>query len=286
MTRPATVSAVREGRDGTAKLAIALHDGQLVEMVIIPAGERATACLSTQAGCKLRCDFCATGTLGFARDLEAAEIFDQVVIARNYLEQRGALLANIVLMGMGEPLLNLDNVLAAMQRITSPDALAISPYRVTLSTAGIPAGIRRLADERVRFNLAISLHSAVKVTRDRLMPVNKAYPLEALSDAIAYFVKKTGTRPTIEYLLLDGVNDTPGQAEALARFCRAFPVKVNVIEYNPVDGSPYRKSAPEVRDHFVRFLENKNMVVNTRRSRGEDIDAACGQLANKSRRDR
>lgn len=283
VTRPAAVGASREGDDGTTKLAVTLHDGQIVEMVLIPSGDRATACLSTQVGCKLRCDFCATGTIGFARDLEAAEIFAQVIIAKNRLGERGALLANIVLMGMGEPLLNLDNVLSAVQRVTSPDGLAISPYRVTLSTAGIPAGIRRLADEHVRFHLAISLHSAVNATRDRLMPVNKSYPLEALSGAIVYFVEKTGTRPTIEYLLLDGINDTPRQAEALARFCRDFPVKINVIEYNPVDGSPYRRSTPAARDRFVRFLESKNMVVNTRRSRGEEIDAACGQLANKSR---
>lgn len=282
-TRPAAVNAVRESRDGTAKLAVALHDGQLVEMVVIPSRDKATACISTQVGCKLRCGFCATGTIGFARDLEAAEMFDQVIIARKYLEERGMSLANIVLMGMGEPLLNLDRVLDAVRRVTDPEALAISPYRLTLSTAGIPEGIRRLADEGVRFHLAISLHSAVNATRDRLMPINKAYPLEALSDAIAYFVQKTGTRPTIEYLLLDGLNDTPRQAEALARFCRAFPVKVNIIEYHPVDGSPYRRSRPEARDRFVAFLESKNMVVNTRRSRGEDIDAACGQLANKSR---
>jgi 23S rRNA (adenine2503-C2)-methyltransferase len=281
--RPARVVTTRESRDGTVKLGVALHDGPLVEMVLIPDGRRSTACISTQAGCKLRCAFCATGTLGFTRDLDAGEIFDQVVIARRRLEEQGRRLDNVVLMGMGEPLLNLDNVLDALRRVTAPGGLGISPRRVTLSTAGIPDGIRRLADEMPRVQLAVSLHAAVDATRDRLLPVNRAYPLALLSDAIAYFVERGGDRPTIEYLLLDRVNDSPADAAALARFCRRFPVKVNVIEYNPVDGGDYRPATPVARDRFTRFLEEKNMVVNTRRARGQDIDAACGQLANKHR---
>ncbi|MDR1273502.1 MAG: 23S rRNA (adenine(2503)-C(2))-methyltransferase RlmN [Odoribacteraceae bacterium] len=285
--RAAAVTAAQESRDGTTKLGVTLADGLVVEMVLIPAGEgKSTACVSTQVGCKLRCDFCATGRMGFARDLEAGEIVDQVMLARKTLEARGAALGNIVLMGMGEPLLNYDRVLAATRLIASPDALAISPYRLTLSTAGIPAGIRRLADDGARFHLAVSLHSALDATRERLMPVNKAYPLAALSDALAYFVEKTGTRPTLEYLLLDGVNDGEEDARALALFCRRFPVKINVIEYNPVEGSAYKRTPEERRDRFIRALEERNMVVNLRRGRGRDIDAACGQLANFANKER
>jgi 23S rRNA (adenine2503-C2)-methyltransferase len=279
------VATTRESADGTMKLGLEMADGAAVEMVLIPAGRRdegrATACVSTQVGCRLGCAFCATGRLGFSRDLLAEEIFDQVAIARRVLGERGMSLANIVLMGMGEPLLNLDNVLAAIHLVTDAGGLAISPYRVTLSTAGIPAGIRRLADEGARFHLAVSLHSAVEATRERLMPVNRAYPLAELARAIAYFVERTGTRPTFEYLLLDGVNDSEEEARALALFCRQFPVKINVIEFNPVEGIALGRSPGEARDRFIRFLEGRNMVVNLRRGRGGDIDAACGQLANK-----
>ena len=274
----------QESGDGTVKLGMALPDGALVECVLIPGRDKATACVSSQAGCKLRCSFCATGGLGFTRDLRPEEIFDQVVAVRRLAGERGEPLTNIVLMGMGEPLLNYDNVLAAIDRITADDGLAMSPYRVTLSTAGIPEGIRRLADDGARFNLAVSLHSAVNATRDRLMPVNRAYPLPILAEAVKYFVERTGTRPTFEYLLLRGVNDSLDDAKALALYCRQFPVKINIIEYNEVEGSPYRRSPEASRDAFVRFLEGKNMVVNVRRSKGRDIDAACGQLANKHKR--
>jgi 23S rRNA (adenine2503-C2)-methyltransferase len=279
LLRAARVTVERESRDGTAKLGVTLHDGHVVEMVLIPTGDKATACISTQAGCRLRCAFCATGRDGFTRDLEAGEIFDQVTLARQWLEARGMSLSNIVLMGMGEPLLNLDNVLAATRLLIAADGLAISPYRLTLSTAGIPDGIRRLADEGARFHLAVSLHSAVDATRDRLMPVNKAYPLPRLASAIAYFVEKTGTRPTIEYLLLDNVNDSLDDARALALFCRQFPVKINIIEYNPVAGGAFKQTPAATRDRFIHYLESKNIIVTTRRARGTDIDAACGQLA-------
>ena len=183
---------------------------------------------------------------------------------------------------MGEPLLNYENVLTAIEHITAEDGLGMSPYRLTLSTSGIVAGIKRLADDNVRFNLAISLHSAVNTTRDKIMPINKAYPLTELAEAIRYFVDKTGTRPTFEYLLLKGVNDSLDDAKALALFCRQFPVKINIIEYNEVANAPYRHSPDASRDQFVRYLESKNIVVNIRRSKGKDIDAACGQLANKN----
>ena len=274
----------QESGDGTVKLGMALPDGALVECVLIPGRDKATACVSSQAGCKLRCSFCATGGLGFRRDLRPEEIFDQVVAVKRLAEERDTPLTNIVFMGMGEPLMNYDNVTAAIERITAADGLAMSPYRLTLSTAGIPEGIRRLADDGARFNLAVSLHSAVNAVRDRLMPVNRKHPLPELAEAVKYFVERTGTRPTFEYLLLRGVNDSLDDAKALALFCRQFPVKINIIEYNEVEGAPYRHSPEASRDAFVRFLESKNIVVNVRRSKGRDIDAACGQLANKNRR--
>lgn len=276
-----TLTHQQESSDGTTKLGFTLPDGNLIETVLIPGRDKATVCVSSQVGCKLKCSFCATGGLGFTRDLLPEEIFDQVMAVKRLAEERGMPLSNIVLMGMGEPLLNYDNVMNAIERITADDGLGMSPYRITLSTSGIVEGIKRLADDNVRFNLAISLHSAINATREKLMPINRAYPLPLLAEAIKYFVEKTGTRPTFEYLLLRGVNDSIDDAKALAVFCRQFPVKINIIEYNEVDNAPYHHSPDANRDQFVRFLESKNIIVNVRRSKGKDIDAACGQLANK-----
>lgn len=276
-----TLTHQQESSDGTTKLGFTLPDGNLIETVLIPGRDKATVCVSSQVGCKLKCSFCATGGLGFTRDLLPEEIFDQVMAVKRLAEERGMPLSNIVLMGMGEPLLNYDNVMNAIERITADDGLGMSPYRITLSTSGIVEGIKRLADDNVRFNLAISLHSAINATREKLMPINRAYPLPRLAEAIKYFVEKTGTRPTFEYLLLRGVNDSIDDAKALAVFCRQFPVKINIIEYNEVDNAPYHHSPDANRDQFVRFLESKNIIVNVRRSKGKDIDAACGQLANK-----
>ena len=225
--------------------------------------------------------FCATGTLGFKRNLTAGEIFEQVVRAQQAAEAQGQPLSNIVFMGMGEPLLNYEQVLRAIERITAQDGLAMSPYRITVSTAGIPEKIRQLADDGVRFNLALSLHAAKETTRTFLMPVNKAYPLSEIAGSLKYFVEKTGTRPTFEYLLLKDINDSLEDAKALALYCRQFPIKINIIEYNNVEGSGFQHSPDKNRDAFIRFLEGCNMVVNVRRSKGKDIDAACGQLAGK-----
>ena len=268
---------VTESADGTKKYLFRTLEGHYVESAYIPDGERATLCVSSQAGCRMGCRFCATGRQGLQQSLTAAEILNQAVS----LPERDKL-TNLVFMGMGEPLLNYENVLAAIERITAEDGLGMSPYRLTLSTSGIVEGIKRLADDDVRFNLAISLHSAVNTTRDKIMPINKAYPLTKLAEAIRYFVDKTGTRPTFEYLLLKGVNDSLDDAKALALFCRQFPVKINIIEYNEVDNAPYRHSPDASKDQFVRYLESKNIVVNICRSKGKDIDAACGQLANKN----
>ena len=265
--------------DGTIKYLWELQDGNCIETVLMSYHHGNTVCISSQVGCRMGCKFCASTLAGKVRDLTPSEMLDQVLFTQL---DSGREISNIVLMGMGEPLLNYENVLAAIERITAEDGLGMSPYRLTLSTSGIVEGIKRLADDDVRFNLAISLHSAVNTTRDKIMPINKAYPLTELAEAIRYFVDKTGTRPTFEYLLLKGVNDSLDDAKALALFCRQFPVKINIIEYNEVANAPYRHSPDASRDQFVRYLESKNIVVNIRRSKGKDIDAACGQLANKN----
>lgn len=272
---------VQTAGDGTVKTAWRLCDGEIIESVLIPGNQKFTVCVSSQVGCKLGCKFCATGTLGFKRNLTAGEIFDQVTAARLAAEEQGLTLSNIVFMGMGEPLLNYGNVMKAIERLTAADGLAMSPYRITVSTAGIPDKIRQLADDGARFNLAVSLHSADEAARTSLMPVNKAYSLADIAESLKYFVEKTGTRPTFEYLLLKDVNDSLEDAKALARYCRQFPIKINIIEYNEISGSDFRHSPDKKRDEFIRFLESCNMVVNLRRSKGKDIDAACGQLAGK-----
>ena len=274
-------AAGADSQRGTEKTAWRLTDGEIVESVLIPGNQKFTVCVSSQVGCQLGCKFCATGTLGFKRNLTAGEIFEQVVRAQQAAEAQGQPLSNIVFMGMGEPLLNYEQVLRAIERITAQDGLAMSPYRITVSTAGIPEKIRQLADDGVRFNLALSLHAAKETTRTFLMPVNKAYPLSEIAGSLKYFVEKTGTRPTFEYLLLKDINDSLEDAKALALYCRQFPIKINIIEYNNVEGSGFHHSPDKNRDAFIRFLEGCNMVVNVRRSKGKDIDAACGQLAGK-----
>lgn len=277
---------IQTATDGTAKTAWKLHDGLFVESVLIPGKNKFTVCVSSQVGCQLGCRFCATGTLGFKRNLTAGEIFDQVVFAQKAAEEKGSALSNIVFMGMGEPLLNYSNVLTAIKHITDENGLAMSPYRITVSTAGIPEKIRQLADDEVRFNLAISLHAANPDTRSQLMPVNQAYPLDKLAESLKYFVEKTSTRPTFEYLLLNGLNDSVEDARMLAAYCKQFPVKINIIEYNNVEGSAFRHTPDKQRDAFIHFLESRNMIVNVRRSKGKDIDAACGQLANNLKKEK
>jgi 23S rRNA (adenine2503-C2)-methyltransferase len=270
----------RKSTDGTQKTLFRTQDGNPVEGVLIPSKNRTTACISSQSGCALGCAFCATASLKFRQHLSAGEIFDQVVfLNQQSVAQYGCNLDNIVLMGMGEPLLNYTAVKQAIDHITSPEGLGFSPRRVTLSTAGIVDGIRRLADDGVKFNLAVSLHTANNGKRNMLMPINKTNPLNELSRAIVYFYEKTHTRVTLEYLLLGGINDSEADARELALYCRSFPCKINLIEYNPVPGLDFRKSAPANLNGFKQFIESRNMVVNQRQSRGIDIAAACGQLA-------
>jgi 23S rRNA (adenine2503-C2)-methyltransferase len=270
-------------RDKTRKFGFQCPDGLLVEGVLIPSMGRVTACLSSQVGCPLNCSFCATARLTSRRNLSVGEIFDQVVLLQNASQEAfGTHLSNLVFMGMGEPLLNYDSVIAAISHMTAEKGLGISPRRITLSTAGLTKGINRLAKEKVKFNLAISLHTVNDTKRDSLMPVNKSNPLSELAESLKFFFQETGTRISYEYLLMKDFNDSLKDASELAEFCKITPCKINLIEYNEVEGSKHHKTTPERMQAFVDFLESLNMIVNIRRSRGHDIDAACGQLASKS----
>ena len=269
--------------DGTIKNAVKLHDNLVVESVLIPTASRTTACVSSQVGCSLDCTFCATAQLKRMRNLNPDEIYDQVVaIDRQSQLYFHRPLSNIVFMGMGEPLMNYKNVLAAIEKITSADALGMSPNRITLSTSGIPKMIQKLADEQVKFQLAVSLHSARQQVREQIMPFAENFPLESLLEALQYWYQKTKKRITFEYVIWKGVNDTPKDIQALVRFCKQVPSKVNLIQYNSI-GDPKFQQAPEhTIQAYVEALEAASIVVTIRRSRGEDIDAACGQLANKT----
>ncbi len=256
----------------------------MIEGVLIPSENRSTACISSQVGCNLGCEFCATGKLGLKRNLSVGEIYHQIVTLMNLADEKYKLsLTNIVLMGMGEPLLNYDNVLKAMEMVSSDKGLGMSPQRITLSTVGLPRMIKKLADDKVKFNLAVSLHSANDKKRSEFMPVNKRNSLAELSEALVYFNEKTGQRITFEYLLMEGLNDSLKDAKEFAEYCKSFPVKINIIEYNSTNDSRFKRSSNTAFDEFVTFLKGRNLVVNIRRSRGMDIDAACGQLAGKKK---
>ncbi len=277
-----TIANTQQSKDGTIKYAFRLNDGFLVEGVLIPSKDRVTACISSQVGCSLSCTFCATGFLKRERNLRADEIFDQVNLLRKEAERAYNLnLSNIVLMGMGEPLLNYANVMAGINKITSPDGFGMSPQRITLSTAGIAKMIKKLGDDGARFNLALSLHSANNENRSKIMPITESNSLEDLIEAINYFYDKTGTRVTLEYCVINDINDDNMEAEELVAFARRIKCKVNLIEYNPIDLAEFEASSIEKVERFAAFLEDHKVIVNVRRSRGKDIDAACGQLANK-----
>jgi len=275
------ISTAQHSSDGTLKLGFELHDGHFVEGVLIPSGKRMTACISSQVGCSLNCTFCATGYLPRKRNLEFDEIFDQVALIRELAEETyDRPLSNIVLMGMGEPLLNYKNVLKAMEKVSDPEAMGMSPQRITLSTAGISKMIKKLGDDGVRFNLALSLHASSNEKRSKIMPINESNTLEDLVEALNYFYDKTGSRITLEYCVIDGVNDSREDAAELTVFARQIKCKINLIEYNPIDMAEFKSS--KAIDRFAQILEKNRLIVNVRRSRGKDIDAACGQLANKS----
>ena len=277
------VDQMQRSKDGTIKNAVRLHDGLVVESVLIPTSTRTTACVSSQVGCSLDCKFCATARLKRMRNLNPDEIYDQVVAIDN--ESRlyyNRPLSNIVFMGMGEPLMNYNNVLKAIEKITSPEGLGMSPKRITLSTSGVPKIIRKMADEAVKFKLAVSLHSAIDEIRTSIMPFNATFPLKDLRDALEYWYTKTRSRITYEYVVWEGINDTQKDADALVEFCRFAPSKVNIIEYNPIDDGDFKQASSNALDMYVATLERSGVIVTVRRSRGKDIDAACGQLANKT----
>ena len=279
---PVSVEESQISSDRTIKSSFILHDQHLVEGVLIPTEDRMTACVSSQVGCSLTCSFCATGYMDRKRNLEPYEIYDQVVLIRNQAEQQYQQpLTNIVYMGMGEPLLNYANVLASIEKITSPEGLGMSPKRITVSTAGIAKMIKKLADDQVKFNLALSLHAANDEKRNRIMPINESNTLEALSEALIYFYEQTGNKITLEYIVFDKFNDSLEDAKELLAFARKFPCKINIIEYNPIRQANFLNAKADAIQQFSAFLESKGMIVNVRRSRGKDIDAACGQLAGK-----
>ncbi|MFZ4784040.1 MAG: 23S rRNA (adenine(2503)-C(2))-methyltransferase RlmN [Flavobacteriales bacterium] len=278
-----TLADKQVSSDKTVKCAFEVGENKVIEGVLIPTTSRMTACISSQVGCSLACKFCATGRLKMMRNLSAGEIYDQVVYLRNEANTRYNIpLSNIVYMGMGEPLLNYKNVLESIEKITSPDGLGMSPQRITVSTAGIAKMIKKLGDDGVKFNLALSLHAANDEKRNQIMEINETNNLAILAEALRYFYEKTGTRVTFEYIIFKEFNDSIKDAHELADYCKNLPVKINIIEYNPIDGGEFRQAAPERVDAFAKFLESRNLIVNVRRSRGKDIDAACGQLANKN----
>jgi len=283
-TLPAlAIDATQYSADGTVKSRFRTHDGHLVEGVLIPTDERKTACVSSQIGCSLSCKFCATGYMERERNLSFDEIYDEVVLINQQSETiYEKKLSNIVFMGMGEPLLNYKNVLRAIERISSPDGLGMSQRRITVSTAGVAKQIRQLGDDQVRFKLALSLHAATDQKRHEIMPINDTNNIKALIDALNYFYKQTGNEITFEYILFKNFNDSIKDADDLIKIYRQVPADlVNIIEYNPIDNASFTKPDEEVVEAFMKHLDKNRVNSRLRRSRGKDIDAACGQLANK-----
>ena len=276
------VDKMQRSSDGTIKNAVTLHDGLVVESVLIPTEKRITACVSSQVGCSLACKFCATARLKRQRNLSLDEIYDQVVAIKEQAELfYGRPLTNIVFMGMGEPLLNYANVSAAIEKITNQKGLGMANKRITLSTVGIAKMIMKMADDNVKFNLAVSLHSAIDKTRSSIMPINDSNSLEELGESLKYWYQKTKSKVTFEYVVWKGINDNEEHAQALLKFCKLVPSKVNLIEYNPIGDGDFQQASEEVLNMYMDLLERHGITTRIRKSRGKDIDAACGQLANK-----
>lgn len=278
------VSDEQISNDRTIKFGFKLHDDHLIEGVLIPTQSRMTACVSSQVGCSLSCKFCATGYMDRERNLTAAEIYDQVILIKQRAEEAyNAPLTNVVYMGMGEPLLNYQNVLKSVELLTAENGLNWSPKRLTISTAGIAKMIKKLGDDEVKFNLALSLHAANDTKRNQIMPINESNTLANLEEALNYYYSKTKNKVTFEYIVFHGFNDTIQDAKELWEFTKRVPSKVNIIEYNPINEANYKNADPEAIDKFAAYLESRGVNVNVRRSRGKDIDAACGQLAIKEK---
>jgi 23S rRNA (adenine2503-C2)-methyltransferase len=277
------VDTMQRSEDGTVKNAVRLHDDLIVESVLIPTKTRTTACVSSQVGCSLDCNFCATARLKRMRNLTPGEIYDQVVAIDNESKlYYNRPLSNIVFMGMGEPLMNYPNVMKAIDMITSNEGLGMSPKRITVSTSGVSKMIKKMADDEVKFNLAVSLHSAIEATRNEIMPFTKNFPLTELREALEYWYAKTKSKITYEYVVWKDINDNKVSIDALVKFCKYVPCKVNLIEYNAIDDGDFQQASEQAIKEYITALEKNNIIVKVRKSRGKDIDAACGQLANKS----
>lgn len=278
------IDALQHSADGTVKSRFKTFDRHLVEGVLIPTETRNTACVSSQVGCSLSCKFCATGYMDRKRNLDFDEIYDEVALLNQQCEEiYGKKLSNIVFMGMGEPLLNYKNVMRAIERISAPDGLGMSPRRITVSTAGVAKMIRQLGDDKVKFKLALSLHAANDAKRNEIMPINESNNIKALIDALNHFYKETKNEITLEYILFKNFNDSLKDADELIKIYRQVPADlVNLIEYNPIDAASFSKPDEKVVDQFMAYLEKNKVNARLRRSRGKDIDAACGQLANKN----
>lgn len=280
---PISVDQLQKSTDGTIKNGVKLHDGLLVESVLIPTETRTTACVSSQVGCSLNCEFCATARLKRMRNLEVAEIVDQVALidrqSKLYFDRP---LSNIVFMGMGEPMMNYKNVVESIKKITEPEGMGMSPRRITVSTSGIPKMIKMLADEELKVKLALSLHSAIEHKRNEIMPFSEKFPLTDIMDSLQYWYQKTGSPITYEYCVWKGINDGDEDIKALIKYCRQVPSKVNLIQYNPIGEGKFDHRSIEAEQKYVRELEKAGITIVVRKSRGGDIDAACGQLANKT----
>lgn len=276
------VKTSKKSFDGTIKFAIQLYDNLIVEAVLIPSNKRVTACVSSQVGCSLDCNFCATSKIKKMRNLESYEIFDQIMLLnKESINHFSSQITNIVFMGMGEPLLNYKNVIESIDQITSDFGIGISYKKITLSTSGISKMIRKMADDNVKFNLAISLHTALEKTRNKVMPFSKSFPIKELVDSLEYWYKKIKRKITFEYLIWKEINDDFEHINALVSICKRIPSKVNIIEYNDTDNSMFRNADDKWINNYVTTLKENRIPVSVRRSRGKDIDAACGQLANK-----
>ncbi|MBK5272354.1 MAG: 23S rRNA (adenine(2503)-C(2))-methyltransferase RlmN, partial [Bacteroidia bacterium] len=280
-----TIDTTQTSEDGTVKFRFKTFDGHFIEGVLIPTALRNTACISSQIGCSLSCKFCATGYMDRKRNLDFDEIYDQVALINLECEKTyGKKLSNIVFMGMGEPLLNYKNVLRSIERITSAEGMAMSPKRITVSTAGVAKQIKQLGDDKVKFKLALSLHAANDKKRHEIMPINDTNDIQSLVDALNYFYKQTESEITFEYILFKNFNDSLKDADDLIKLYRQVPADlVNIIEYNPIDFAKFEKPEEEKVEAFMTYLEKNRVNSRLRRSRGKDIDAACGQLANKDR---
>ena len=277
------IDTQQKSKDGTIKNAVRLHDKLVVESVLIPTSKRSTACVSSQVGCSLDCTFCATARLKRMRNLNPDEIFDQVMA----MDQQSRLyfnrpLSNIVFMGMGEPLMNYKNVVSAIVKITSSDGLGMAPRRITLSTSGVPKLIKTLALEYPKFKLAVSLHSARQEIREKIMPFATKFPLDELLESLQFWFDKTKNRITFVYVIWEGLNDQEEDISALVEYCKQVPSKVNLIQYNSIGDEQFKQASNEIVEHYQNSLESNGIVATIRNSRGSDIDAACGQLANKN----